>query len=200
MKLVAGLGNPGREYGKTPHNAGFRVADLLAERLRAEWKTSRSFNTALAQARLDSGETLLLAKPLTYMNRSGDALAPLLRYHNGTPGDLLVIIDDVNLPPGRIRIRPNGTAGGHNGLTSIIQSLGSYEFPRIRLGVGRGAPGKDLANHVLGLLPPDDQAALDAAIPVAADAALELLTTGITQDLLTRYNSFLPPTPNNPTL
>ena len=198
MKLVAGLGNPGREYGKTPHNAGFRVADLLAERLRAEWKTSRSFNTALAQARLDSGETLLLAKPLTYMNRSGDALAPLLRYHNGTPGDLLVIIDDVNLPPGRIRIRPNGTAGGHNGLTSIIQSLGSYEFPRIRLGVGRGAPGKDLANHVLGLLPPDDQAALDAALPIAANAVIEILSTGLTQKLLTFYNGWLPPAPETP--
>jgi len=194
MKLIAGLGNPGRDYERTPHNAGFRVVDLLAERLRADWKTVRSFNSALARATLENGEPLLLAKPLTYMNRSGGALAPLLRYHNGEPGDLLVIVDDVNLPPGRIRIRPNGTAGGHNGLEDIIQCLGPL-FPRIRLGVGRGAPGRDLANHVLGLLHPADQAALDAAIPVAADAALALVQHGVTQDLLTRFNGWLPPEP-----
>ncbi len=194
MKLIAGLGNPGRDYERTPHNVGFRVVDLLAERLSANWKTSRSFNVALAQAKLPSGETLLLVKPLTYMNRSGDAIAPLLRYHHGTPGDLLLILDDANLPPGRLRIRPDGTPGGHNGLASTIQALGTASFPRIRIGVGRGAPGKDLANHVLGLLPPDDQAALDAALPLAADAAQELLQTGLTQDLLTRYNSAQPPT------
>ena len=193
MKLVAGLGNPGRDYDRTPHNAGFHVVDLLAQRLRADWKNARAFNAALARASLENGEPLLLAKPLTYMNRSGGALAPLLRYHNGEPGDLLVILDDANLPPGRIRVRPDGSAGGHNGLEDIIQCLGSTLFPRIRLGVGRGAPGKDLANHVLGLLPPDEQAALDAALPVAAEAAFELVAKGVTQDLLTRFNGWLPP-------
>ena len=195
MKLVAGLGNPGRDYERTPHNAGFRVVELLAQRLRAEWKNTRAFNAALARAQTENGEPLLLAKPLTYMNRSGDAIASLLRYHNGEPGDLLVILDDVNLPPGRIRIRQEGSAGGHNGLDDIIQCLGANLFPRIRLGVGRGAPGKDLAHHVLGTLHPADQAALDAAIPVAADAALEILQTGVTQALLTRFNGWLPPTP-----
>ncbi|MCL1887260.1 MAG: aminoacyl-tRNA hydrolase [Kiritimatiellaeota bacterium] len=197
MKLVAGLGNPGRGYERTPHNAGFRVLDLLAGRLRAEWKNVRAFNAALARAPLENGEPLLLAKPLTYMNRSGGAIASLLRYHNGETGDLLVILDDANLPPGRIRVRADGSAGGHNGLDDIIQCLGSGLFPRIRLGVGRGAPGEDLANHVLGMMPPGDQAALDAALPVAADAALELLRNGLTQDLLTRFNGWLPPTPGN---
>ena len=194
MKLVAGLGNPGRDYERTPHNAGFRVVDLLAQRLRADWKTSRGFNSALARARLDSGEPLLLAKPLTFMNRSGHAIASLLRYHQGETADLLVILDDANLAPGRLRIRGDGSDGGHNGLADIIQNLGSDVFPRVRLGIGRGAPGKDLAQHVLGTLHPGDQAALDAALPVAADAILELLQTGITQDLLTRFNGWLPPT------
>ena len=193
MKLIAGLGNPGREYDRTPHNAGFNVADLLATRLNAPWKNNRGFHSAIATAKLDSGEPLLLAKPLTFMNRSGGAIASILRYHQGTPGDLLVILDDANLSPGRIRIRPNGSAGGHNGLTDIIQNLGSFEFPRIRLGVGRGAPGRDLAIHVLGTLHPGDQAALDAALPVAADAALEILRSGISQALLTKYNGWLPP-------
>jgi PTH1 family peptidyl-tRNA hydrolase len=196
MKLVAGLGNPGRDYERTPHNAGFRVVDLLANRLRADWKNARAFNAALCRATLDNGETLLLAKPLAYMNRSGGAIASLLRYHNGEPRDLLVVLDDANLPPGRIRIRADGSAGGHNGLDDIIQVLGSNLFPRIRLGVGRGAPGKDLADHVLGILPPGDQAALDAALPVAAGAAFEILHSGITQDLLTRFNGWLPPAPD----
>lgn len=192
MKLIAGLGNPGREYERTPHNVGFRVADLLADRLHATWSPSRRYQAMLAKATLDSGETLLLVKPTTYMNRSGDAIAPLLRYHNGTPGDLNVILDDVNLPVGRLRLRPNGSAGGHNGLASLIERLGTADFPRIRIGVGAPPPGRDLAGYVLGSISPAMQEILDQVFTAAADAALAMLN-GLTPALSTRFNGWQAP-------
>lgn len=147
MKIVVGLGNPGSKYDGTRHNIGFLVVDRLA----------RQLHIALDQLQCDAliglgksnAEPLLLAKPQTFMNRSGAAVAALLQRYGATPADLVVIYDDLDLPLGRIRIRPNGSAGGHRGVSSIIEHLGGEEFNRIRIGIGRPPVGVTVVNHVL---------------------------------------------------
>ena len=119
MKVIAGLGNPGAQYANTPHSIGFEVAEAIAREMGAEWRASASFKGELATG-VFAGQKVLLLKPMTYMNLSGDSVAPVVRYHNATPADLLVISDDIDLPVGRLRIRVGGSAGGHNGLKSII--------------------------------------------------------------------------------
>ena len=170
MKVIAGLGNPGAEYAATPHNLGFMAVDALADRLRATpWKPERRFKCLVAKA-AHGGETLWLLKPQTYMNASGESVAPLLRYYNGRPErDLLVLSDDCDLPPGRLRVRPSGGAGGHNGLRSIIAALGTETFARVRLGAGR-APGerRALVDYVLHRYSDEE---LEAARTLAAEAA-----------------------------
>jgi PTH1 family peptidyl-tRNA hydrolase len=136
VKLIAGLGNPGESYANTPHNVGFDVVDVLAQRLEAGWKNSSGFHARVARA-VYAGETLMLVKPQTFMNLSGTSVAPLLRYYGGEPKDLTVVLDDADLPLGRLRIRAGGSSGGHRGLVSLIESLGTEAFPRVRLGVGR---------------------------------------------------------------
>ena len=150
MKMIAGLGNPGKAYVNTPHNVGFDVVDLLAERAEAGWKNSSGFRARVARVACADGP-LLLVKPQTFMNLSGTSVAPLLRYYGGLPTDLTVILDDADLPLGTLRIRASGGSGGHRGLASIIEALGTEGFPRVRLGVGRNAHG-DLVGHVLGRL------------------------------------------------
>jgi len=148
-RLIIGLGNPGREYEGTRHNVGFLVADALAKKWRVEYKTRRKFAAEVAEAK--RGETtLVLAKPLTYMNLSGQTAAALRSWYKAGPRDVLAIFDDADLKLGQLRLRPDGSSGGHRGMQSVIDALGTSEVPRLRLGIGRSdAKRGDLVDHVL---------------------------------------------------
>jgi PTH1 family peptidyl-tRNA hydrolase len=174
VKLIAGLGNPGPKYRGTRHNVGFEVIDRLAER------ASMSFESAPAEALMARWRTndTLLVKPLTFMNHSGQAIGELLRYFKIDVGDLLVVVDEVQLPLGRLRARARGSAGGHNGLKSVIAHLGD-EFARLRLGVGRGDAQRDLADHVLSRFDTDEAAEVERMIARAADAGEVFIASGI---------------------
>ena len=173
MKIVAGLGNPGKEYESTPHSIGFEVADAAVGGIGAAFRMVASFKGALADGRFAGGKVLFV-KPMTFMNLSGDCVAPVVKYHNATAADLVVVSDDIDLPVGRIRIRRGGGAGGHNGLKSIIERLGSPDFVRLRIGVGRDkADRSEVVGHVLGKFDPDTRAAMNANIIPAAVKALE---------------------------
>ncbi len=185
MKLIVGLGNPGPKYRQTRHNVGFVTVDELARRHEAAFEGAPA---EAMMARLRSfGEPVLLAKPLTFMNLSGFAVGELTRYFRVPLPDVLVVADDANLPLGRLRARARGSDGGHNGLKSIIAQLGTEEFPRLRIGVGRGHPDRDLADHVLSRFDPDEQDDIAAAIGRAADAAEVFVTDGIGQ-VMNRFN------------
>lgn len=187
MKLVAGLGNPGREYERTPHNAGFRAVDALAASLGASWKAEPKWNADVARARSGSLQ-IVLVKPKTFMNLSGDAIAPVASFFKAKPEDVIVLVDDVNIDPGRIRIRPSGSAGGHNGLKSVAERLGTQTFPRVRIGVGMGHhPVSDLVARVLGRIESEDEAAVLAGERLAAEAALCVAEKG-TEFAMNKYN------------
>src|SRR3954471_6050074 len=168
MKLVAGLGNPGSKYAGTRHNVGFDAVDRLASRHGAQWDAAPRGIEALV-ARWRAGDTVL-AKPLTFMNLSGTAIVGLLQFYKIEVADLLVIVDEVQLETGRIRIRPSGSAGGHNGLKSVIGSLCGYLLSTLRLSVGRGDHRRDLADHVLARFEADERSVIEDAIARAADA------------------------------
>lgn len=187
MKLIAGLGNPGESYANTPHNVGFDVVDLLAQRLEAGWKNSSGFNARVARATC-AGTPLLLVKPQTFMNLSGNSVAPLLRYYGGTPADLTVVLDDADLPLGRLRIRASGGSGGHRGLASVIEALGTETFLRIRLGVGREEQG-GLVGHVLGKFDETRRACVGKMAAAAADAVQCLTEKGL-NEAMNRYNGW----------
>jgi len=177
VKLVAGLGNPGPQYRDTPHNLGFRVADVLA----ARWQVDTNWRVNWESMWVRSGpgpSAVLLLKPQTYMNLSGPAVRQAADYYQIEPHDVLVIVDDAALPLGRLRARRGGSAGGHNGLKSVIQHLGS-DFPRLRIGVGRGESGVDLAGYVTGKFPPGLKADVEAAVLRAADAVEMFVSEGI---------------------
>ncbi len=177
MKLVVGLGNPGRRYHATRHNIGFAVADALARRLETEFEHGRA--NALT-ARVGRGaDALLVVKPLTMMNLSGEAVGGLAAFYKIDAADILVVADDVNLPLGRLRLRARGSAGGHNGFKSIIGTLGTDLFPRLRVGVGRGDVRRDLADHVLAGFDDDERDEVTNAIARAADAVETFLAEGI---------------------
>jgi PTH1 family peptidyl-tRNA hydrolase len=185
MKLVAGLGNPGRRYEGTRHNVGFDVLDLLARRHGAEWEAAPRGIEALV-ARWRSHDTVL-AKPLTFMNLSGTAIVALLQFYKIDPVDLLVVVDDVNIDLGRLRLRPGGSAGGHNGLKSVIGSLGSEQFARMRIGVGRGDQRRDLADHVLARFDAGERSTVAGMVDRAADAVELFIAEGINA-AMNRYN------------
>jgi PTH1 family peptidyl-tRNA hydrolase len=185
VKLVAGLGNPGERYRGTRHNVGFEVVDLVARR------HGLAFDLAPAEALearwRPNGDVVLLAKPLTYMNLSGDAVASLGRFYKIGHADVLIVCDDVNLPLGRLRIRRTGTEGGHNGLKSVAASLGTIDYPRLRIGVGRGDARRDLADHVLARFEPDEEETIGAAIARSADAVEHWVAHGI-EDVMAGFN------------
>ncbi len=185
MKLIVGLGNPGAKYRDTRHNVGFAALDELARRHRVEFDGAPA-EAMIAKVR-DFAEPVVLAKPLTFMNLSGHAVGDLLRYFRIEVPDLFVLVDDVNLPLARLRARARGSEGGHNGLKSIVAQLGTQEFARLRIGVGRGQPERDLADHVLSRFDPDEREAIAAAIARAADAAEVFVTDGIAQ-VMNRFN------------
>jgi len=188
MKLIAGLGNPGREYRDTRHNVGFMVVDEIARRHKLTFAMAPSQIPDTMIAKKFGVEGLLVAKPLTFMNNSGEAVAALARYYDISIGDLLVVVDEVALPFGRLRARARGSAGGHNGLKSVIARLGTTEFARLRLGVGRGDARRDLADHVLSKFEADEQSALGEFITRAADAA-EMFAA---EDIATVMNTYNP--------
>lgn len=186
VKLIVGLGNPGPEYRNTRHNVGFCVADLLAERFKTGFDREK-YNGLLADAVIE-GERALFLKPMTFMNLSGECAARAMRYQGLTPEDLLVVVDDVNLPLGKLRLRTSGSAGGHNGLISIIQHLGTDAFARLRLGVGRSDAGKQLRDHVLGRFTPSEKEPVDDMVKQAADAVECFIRNGITP-AMNRFNA-----------
>ena len=189
MKLIAGLGNPGRDYERTFHNIGFEVVDTLCRRLGGEWKDSRTFTARVAKVALGA-TALLLVQPMTFMNVSGESVGPLMHYYKMTPADVVVVLDDVELPPGKLRIRANGGDGGHNGLASLINAMGTTEFARVRIGVGRSAhEGQTLAHHVLSRIPAETQQILDKMMPIAVDAVCLVAQRGVDEAMNT-FNGF----------
>jgi PTH1 family peptidyl-tRNA hydrolase len=185
-KVIVGLGNPGREYDNTRHNAGWWLLDVLAQRWGVP-KFRAEKNQAVATTRVEPFQVRLI-KPLTYMNRSGSVLVPLKRMGALDLGkDLLVLVDDVALEPGRVRFRPSGSAGGHNGLKSIEQALGTKDYPRLRIGVGTKPPGADLADWVLSSMPRGDRKLVDERLPELAEAVETWMRDGI-EVVMDRYN------------
>jgi peptidyl-tRNA hydrolase, PTH1 family len=178
LRLIVGLGNPGAEYRDTRHNVGFKVVDALADRWRIADQWREKFD-ALHVKTMRGEESVILAKPMTFMNLSGEAVSGLAGFYKIEPADIFVVTDDVALPLGRLRARREGSAGGHNGLKSIIQSLATQAFPRMRVGVGRGDQRRDLADHVLGRFDADERDTVSAAVLRAADAVEMFLSDGI---------------------
>lgn len=184
--MIVGLGNPGSQYEKTRHNVGFRTVDLLAADLHT--KVDRLKCKALTRLVTRQGQKILLVQPQTYMNLSGAAVSALASYYKVPPERILVIFDDISLPVGRIRIRKDGSAGGHNGIKSIIQSLGTDRFPRVKVGVGaKPHPDYDLADWVLSKFSAQEEKALGPALENAAKAALMVLDEG-TEKAASAYN------------
>ena len=175
MKILVGLGNPGASYANTPHSVGFETADRLAAEIGAAWEEKRAFKCLLARGTL-AGQPVLLVKPQTFMNLSGESVAPVVRYHNATVADLVVIQDDIDLPLGRLRIRTGGSCGGHNGVRNIIERLGTPAFTRLKLGVGKERG--NVIGHVLGKFEPAARAVMDEEVAAAARAAADILRLG----------------------
>jgi PTH1 family peptidyl-tRNA hydrolase len=187
MKLIVGLGNPGREYRDTRHNVGFLVVDEIARRHGLAMAMAPAQVPETFVAKRYGDQPMLVAKPLTFMNRSGEAVAALARYYGVVPADVLVVVDEVALPFGRLRARARGSAGGHNGLKSIIERLGTGDFARLRLGIGRGDRRRDLADHVLSTFEPEERAGLEEFIARAAEAAEMFAVEGI-EKVMNVYN------------
>lgn len=185
VKLVVGLGNPGSQYEGSRHNVGFMVIDLLARR-RGIRVAQRRFHALLGQGEI-SGEQVLLAKPITYMNRSGYAVRAIAGWYGVGLSDILVVVDDMALEPGRIRVRPKGSDGGHNGLKSVIALLGSQEFPRLRVGIGRPGPAEDAVSYVLGWFAGEELPVMSQAFGRAADAVEVWVASGI-DEAMNRFN------------
>lgn len=188
--LIVGLGNPGREYEKTRHNVGFRALDLLAEKLNCKVDKLK-FQGVYTQVSY-GGKKLLLLKPQTFMNLSGRSVLQLSAFFKVPPQRIIVLFDDISLEPGRLRIRADGSAGGHNGIKSIIAELGSQDFPRVKIGVGaKPHPDFDLADWVLSAFTAQEEKALAASLKNAAEAALSIIDRGVPESA-NRYNGSKP--------
>ncbi len=183
--LVAGLGNPGPQYAQTRHNAGFMVVDGLAERFGWRWREGR-WHGLLAGGQA-GGREIILLKPLTYMNRSGEAVAAAARWFGLNPGGIILVFDDMDLPLGKLRLRLQGGAGGHRGVASVIQALGDEAFCRVRIGIGRPAPGQDAAEYVLQPFTPAEREALAPALEAAREAILLAVAEGF-EAAMQRFN------------
>ena len=149
MYFIAGLGNPGPEYAATRHNIGFVLVDRLAARWRATWALERKFKARLARVERD-GRKVILGQPRTFMNASGEAVGAVGRFYQLPPGRILIVVDDADLPVGQLRMRPEGSSGGHHGLESVEQQLGTRGYPRLRLGIGRAGERREITDYVLG--------------------------------------------------
>ena len=178
MKLIVGLGNPGPEYRETRHNIGFMVADVLVNRWRVADVWREKFE-ALQIKTTVGAEPIIISKPLTFVNLSGQAIQATAAFYKIEPADVFIVTDDAALPLGRLRARREGGAGGHNGLKSVIEHLGTQAFPRMRVGVGRGTDDRDLSDHVLGRFDASERDTVSAAVLRAADATEMFISEGI---------------------
>lgn len=183
LHLLIGLGNPGSKYANTRHNIGFRVADALADRLDTSFRHVKSVMIAQAEYK---DRDLGIAKPLTYMNRSGNAVAGLCREHDLTPDEVLVVVDDLNLPVGTIRLRPGGSSGGHNGLSHVAERLGTTDFPRLRVGIGSDFASGEQVDYVLSPFTAQQEPRVEEAVMDAVAAIL----TAVREDLDAAMNQY----------
>lgn len=187
MYIITGLGNPGQKYKSTRHNVGFMALDKIAKKLSV--KVSKVKFKGLFGSTNYKGEKVLLLKPHTYMNRSGEGVKDIISFYKIPPENLIVIYDDMDLPLGKIRVRPKGSSAGHNGIKSIIYQLSSENFARVRIGIGKPPENFETANYVLGKFNDTEKEIIEKAIDAAADAALVIVEKGI-QDAMNRFNSF----------
>lgn len=185
MFVIAGLGNPTKTYEGTRHNAGFRVIDKIAEDYNISVDTKK--HKALIGKGVIEGQKVILVKPMTYMNLSGESIRKIADYYKVDAEDILIIFDDISLDVGQLRIRKKGSAGGHNGIKSIIAHLGTTEFPRIKVGVGEKPKGWDLADYVLGKFTGEDAKLIDAAAADASDA-VKMIAGGDIDAAMNKYN------------
>jgi PTH1 family peptidyl-tRNA hydrolase len=177
--LIVGLGNPGREYARTRHNAGFAVVERVAERWKAQWGTGQKFKARLARTEVE-GRRVVLCQPQTYMNASGEAVAAVSGFYKVPPGRLLVVVDDADLPLGEIRLRASGSSGGHHGLESIEQHLGTREYARLRVGIGRQSEAvREITGHVLSRFGGEELDLLEKVLDRAASQVECWLRDGI---------------------
>ncbi|MDK2894532.1 MAG: peptidyl-tRNA hydrolase, family [Moorella sp. (in: firmicutes)] len=186
VQMVVGLGNPGPNYEATRHNAGFMVLDLLADELGIDFNSSQ--HQALIGRGMVGERRVLLVKPQTYMNNSGRAVAPLARWYGIAPAEMVIVHDDLDLAPGRMRIRPAGSSGGHRGLQSIINALGTTAVPRLKIGIGRPQEGQNVVDYVLQPFSEEDWALVSPVLLKAARALRFLLEGGELEEAMNRFN------------
>lgn len=186
-KLIVGLGNPGVKYDKTKHNIGFMTIDEITKNLDVTFTEDKNFK-ALVGSTFLNGEKVYFVKPLTFMNESGQSVQALLTYFNIATEDLLVIYDDLDMAVGKIRFRQKGSAGGHNGIKSIIKHIGNQEFDRIKVGIGRPKPGTTVVHHVLSTFGQDDYTTILASLERVAAAVHFYLDTGDFEQTMQKYN------------
>jgi len=191
LHLIVGLGNPGAEYAQTRHNAGFTLVEKLALRWNAGWTNERKFNVRLARAER-SGFRVLLCRPQTFMNLSGEAVGALVNFYRFPLTGLLVAVDDADLPLGEIRLRPGGSSGGHHGLESIEQHLGTNEFARLRLGIGRAGGAREITDHVLGRFDAGETVLMEKVLGRAADQVECWLAAGM-EKAMNQFNGVVDP-------
>ena len=184
-KLIVGLGNPGKEHAETRHNVGFWCVERLAKEGSIDF-VRRHSDVVIGEGVI-AGTQVALAKPRTYVNNSGQAISYLLARYKASPADLLVVYDDMDLPTGEMRLRPRGSAGGHKGMKSIVQAIGTHEFARLRMGIGRPPAGEDDIGYVLGTMSPEEQEGVEEAVERATQAIICTLTEGITV-AMNRFN------------
>jgi PTH1 family peptidyl-tRNA hydrolase len=192
MHLIVGLGNPGAEYAKTRHNAGFLVVERLAEQWKSGWANERKFVSRIAKADR-GGRKVLLCEPQTFMNLSGEAVGSLVKYYQLTVDKVLIVVDDADLPFGEIRLRPGGGTGGHHGLESVTQHLGSKEYARLRVGIGRKNEVRAITNHVLGKFESAEQELLEKVLSRVAGQLECWLSDGL-QKAMSQFNGAISPT------
>jgi PTH1 family peptidyl-tRNA hydrolase len=186
LHLIVGLGNPGAQYQRTRHNVGFVVAQKLAGRWRADWSFEKKFNAFLARTQQER-HRILLCQPQTFMNASGEAVRSVAAFYDVPPGKVLVIVDDADLPVGQLRLRPGGSSGGHHGLESVEAQLGTREYARLRVGIGRREGAREITGHVLGKFDSTETALVDKVLTVAANQAEAWATVGI-QKAMSQFN------------
>ena len=185
MYIIAGLGNPGREYEGTRHNVGFMTLDALADKYNIDVR-EKAFKGLIGKGMIE-GNKVILVKPQTYMNLSGECIRQVMDYYKVDPSEFIVIYDDISLVPGGIRIRKKGSAGGHNGIKNIIANLGSSVFPRIKVGVGEKPKGYDLADYVLGKFSKEDRVLMEEGYDLACEASA-LIMQGAIDQAMNEYN------------
>ncbi len=187
-ELIVGLGNPESRYDQTRHNIGFDAVDSLAKAWSLSWKENKRFQGLIAEGISPYGNKIRLLKPLTYMNRSGQAVRAVIDWYKIAPGSVLVIYDDMDLPVGRLRIRRSGSAGGHNGMKSIISHLGSQDFPRLRIGIGKSDVKRQTIGHVLGKFAPEEKKVIQEMLDISVNAVEKSLKQGV-EKAMNIYNS-----------